>query len=210
MPSLGRVILAFAFAAAPLRAQGPSAAARYAELGFPSALGKPELAGLLQRVVDQLYLKGFRHLGDERDFDHGHFLFDGSGRLLAILYHTQELALHEPRGSEFGYLNPEKRNWIQWLDDGHIENADRYRRKAYPKTATWDWFLESQLPGLDENHTILDKMLDPALVALDVSKTKQWVFTRIPCGGDPIAPDSRDIRVLLPTKESVCLSLAGS
>jgi hypothetical protein len=210
MLPLGRLFLALGLAVGPLRAQEPAAAARYADLGFPAALGKTDLAGLLQLVVDRLYMKGFRHLGDERDFDHGHFLFDASGRPFAILYHTQELALHEPRGSDFGYLDPDQRNWIQWLDDGRVENAQRYRRKTYPNSATWDWFREAQLPGLDENHTILDKMLDPALVAVDISKTKQWVFTRKTCGADPIPPDSPDIRVVLPTKEAVCLALEGS
>lgn len=208
MQPLGLLLLAFGLASSPLRAQGP--AARYDELGYPSSLGKPELVGLLQRVVDQLYMKGFRHLGDERDFDHGHFLFDASGRPVAILYHMQELALHEPRGSAFGYLDPGKRNWIQWLADGRVENAERYRRKSYPKTAEWDWFREAELPDLELNHTILDKMLDPALVGLDPSKTKQWVFTRIPCRAGTFAPDSPDIRVLLPTKRPVCLELAGS
>ncbi|HEX4047846.1 MAG TPA: hypothetical protein VH309_08430 [Elusimicrobiota bacterium] len=208
MPLFGLLLLVSGLAASPLRAQGPSLG--YAELGYPPAIGKPVLAGLLQRVVDRLYMKGFRHLGDERDFDHGHFLFDASGRPLAILYHMQELALHEPRGSEFGYLDPAKRNWIQWLGDGRIENAERYLRKSYPKTAEWDWFREAELPDLEENHTILDKMLDPALVGLDPSKTKQWVFTRIPCEAGTFSPDSADIRVVLPTKQPVCLALAGA
>jgi hypothetical protein len=210
MLALGRLILALGLAVSPVRAQGPASPSRYAELGLPAALSKPALAGLLQLVVDRLYLKGFRHLGDERDFDHGHLLFDAGGRPLAILYHTQELALYEPRGSDFAYLDSGSRNWIQWLADGRIENAARYRRKTYPNTAAWDWFREAQLPGLDENHTILDKMLDPALVAVDVSKTKQWVFTRIPCGAESFAPDSGDIRVVLPTSEAVCLALGGS
>jgi hypothetical protein len=210
MLALGRLILALGLAVSPARAQAPAAASRYVELGLPATLTKPALAGLLQLAVDRLYLKGFRHLGDERDFDHGHLLFDASGRPLAILYHTQELALHEPRGSDFSYLDPGSRNWIQWLADGRVENAERYRRKSYPSTAAWDWFRVAQLPGLDENHTILDKMLDPALLAVDVSKTKQYVFTRIPCGAEATAPESGAIRVVLPTNEAVCLALGGS
>jgi hypothetical protein len=189
--------LALGLAVQPLRAQTP------VRPGFPPALPRAEFSGLLQRAVDQLYMKGFRHLGDERDFDHGHILFDAAGRPLAILYHTQELALDQPRGGEFAYLNPDGRNWIQWLSDGRVENAARYRRKAYPNSPFWDLFQLSELPDLERNHTILDKMLDPALVPLDVSRTKQWVFTRVSCGS---APD--DLRVLLPTREAVCLALS--
>src|ERR1700722_10749946 len=92
-----------------------ASAARSAESGLPGDLSRAGFESLLQRFVDQSYLKGFRHLGDERDFDHGHILFDASGKPVAILYHTQELALGQPRDSEFGYLNPETRNWIQWV-----------------------------------------------------------------------------------------------
>jgi hypothetical protein len=218
MSSLGRFLLALGLAASPHRVpslvaapRGPGAAvARYADLGFPPSLGKPELSALLQRVVDRLYMRGFRHIGDERDFDHGHFLFDASGRPLAILYHTQEFARHEPAGGPFGYLDPDGRNWIQWLPGGAVENARRYRRRTYPATASWDWFRESELPGLERNHTILDKMLDPRAVGLDAEKSKQWVFTRTPCGGSAPSPDSADIRVFLPTGAPVCLALAGS
>jgi hypothetical protein len=183
--------------------------ARFSEMGFPAALSRAGLESLLQSFVDQSYLKCFRHLGDERDFDHGHFLFDPAGKPVAILYHTQELAMYNTRRSGFGYINPQERNWIQWLEDGRVENAARYKRRDYPRTPTWDWFRETELPGLEAHHTILDKMLDPALLPIDAARTKQWVFTRVPCGGDAPSDDSKGLRILLPTRETACLALSS-
>jgi hypothetical protein len=175
------------------------------------ALTASAFQGLLQRFVDQAYLKGFRHLGDERDFDHGHLLFDAQSKLIAILYHTQELAGDHRPGGEFGYIDSGARNWIQWVDDGRVENAARYLRKSYPSTATWDYFRVLELPALRARHTVLPKMLDPKL-GVDAAKTAQWVFTRVSCSGASPAPGSGVMRVVLPTKvkEEVCLSLSAS
>lgn len=186
------------FAAAP---PPPPAAAP----AFP--LAAKDLEDLLQKFVDRVYLKGFRHLGDERDFDHGHILCDAASRPLAILYHTQELAKGEPAGSPYAYLDPARRNWLQWLDDGRIEDAAGYRRVAYPSGPSWNLFRMTELPGLDDNGTILDRMLEPSRVPLDVTKTAQWVFTRVPCGD---APPAASLRVVLPDRQPVCLSLSAS
>lgn len=171
-------------------------------------IGKEQFQALLQGFVGQVYQKAFRHLGDERDFDHGHILSGADGNAVAVMWHTQELALYEPVGGDFGYLNPQGRNWLQWLSDGRVENAQRYQRQSYPSGAAWDWFQASELPALKKNHTILDKMLDPALVAVDPDKTVQYVFTRVDCGRASLAPDSANMRVFLPTHEAVCLSLS--
>lgn len=167
--------------------------------------GQARLQGLLQRVVDKLYLKAFRHLGDERDFDHGHILFDKAKRPVAILYHTQETAYSNPTDSSFGYIDPKARNWIQWIGRDEIENADRYQRKEFPRSASWEWFQARRLPNLIKHHTIIDKMLDPNLVDMDdAASSLQWVFTRVPCG------KSKPFSVVLPTGEKVCLSLSLS
>jgi len=189
-----KIVIALALLAAPL----PGAAA---------GLEKGEFQALLQGFVSHAYQKAFRHLGDERDFDHGHVLSGSDGAPVAIMWHTQELALYEPAGSEFGYLDPGGRNWLQWISDGRVENADRYERKSYPASATWDWFLAADLPGLRKNRTILDKMLDPGQVSIDPAKTVQYVFTRVGCGRPSPAPDT-EMRVVLPSREPVCLSLA--
>ena len=207
MHRFGRLLFALSLLSVPSSRALPVLDARFAEPVFPQALSRSGFESLLQRFVNQSYLKGFRHLGDERDFDHGHILFEASGKPVAILYHTQELALGRPRGSEFAYLNPQARNWIQWIGDGRVENASRYERRDYPRTPTWDWFREMELPGLVSHHTILDKMLDPALLPVDVAKTRQWVFTRVPCSASPA---SKDLRILLPTQEPVCLALSVS
>jgi hypothetical protein len=210
MPSRGVLLLTLSLLLVRPAASGGVAGARFAELGLPAALSRTRLESLLQSFVDRSYSKGFRHLGDERDFDHGHLLFDLDGKPLAILYHTQELAQSQPRGGEFAYVNPAARNWIQWLDDGRVENAARYKRRDYPRTAAWNWFRAAELPGLEEHHTILDKMLDPALLSVDVAKTRQLVFTRVPCGGAVPFAEPDGLRVLLPTHEAVCLALSAS
>jgi hypothetical protein len=175
--------------------------------GSAIEVGTGQFQALLQAFVAQSYQKGFRHLGDERDFDHGHVLSGADGTPVAIMWHTQELALYEPAGGEFGYVDPGGRNWLQWISDGRVENAGRYERKSYPATAAWDWFRSADLPGLRKNRTILDKMLDPDRVSIDPSKTVQYVFTRVACGRASPAPGS-EMRVVLPTREAVCLSLA--
>jgi hypothetical protein len=124
---------------------------------------------------------------------------------VAILYHTQELA-GDHANDDFRYINPEARNWIQWISDGHIENAALYLRAQYPATATWDYFRALELPALQARHTVLPKMLDPKL-GVDAAKTQQWVFTKVSCGA---AASADEMRVVLPTKEEVCLSLSAS
>jgi hypothetical protein len=163
----------------------------------------PVLQKLLQRFVDSTYLKAFRHLGDERDFDHGHLLYDDDGRPVAVLYHTQELAHYAGKGTPFAYIDRGARNWIQWLDDGRVENAARYARRDYPRSPSWDWFRAQELPALREHHTILDKMLDPALLGFTPARSRQWVFTRGDCS-------TAAARVRLPGAQDVCLALSAS
>lgn len=175
----------------------------------PAAAAPPPLTpgafqALLQRFVNKEYLKGFRHLGDERDFDHGHLLFDDRSKLIAILYHTQELGGDHRPGSPYGYIDPAGRNWIQWVSDGRVENAARYQRKTYPKTPSWDCFRVLDLPALRARHTVLPKMLDPGL-GVDAAKTAQWVFTRTSCSSH-----AAGLRVFLPNKDKqrICLTLS--
>jgi hypothetical protein len=166
--------------------------------------GPAELQPLLQRFIDAEYGKAFRHLGDERDFDHGHVLMSPDGiHAAAILYHTQELAHREAAGSDFGYLPGRERNWLQWADSGKVENARTYARRDYPKTAAWDWFQARELPALAARGTVTDAMLDPERLGFSPAKSRQWTFSKIPCAS---ASASR-ISVTLPTGEPVCLSL---
>lgn len=165
------------------------------------------MQALLQRFIDAEYMKAFRHLGDERDFDHGHILFDAkTHRAAAILYHTQELAFYQKPGSPFGFLDPKGRNWLQWIDDpGRIENAAAYARKDYPRTGSWEWFTKMELPALELHHTVLAKMLDGKRLGLDTENSEQWVFTREAC---PVRPQPSTLFVTLPTRQRVCLALS--
>jgi hypothetical protein len=189
----------------------PAPAAGFASLGLPAALSKTRLQALLQGFVDLGYGRSFRHLGDERDFDHGHLLLDARTKApLAILYHTQELA-QAAATPDYGYIDPGARNWIQWLD-GRVENASAYERSSYPRSGLWDWFVARELPKLRSRHTITDKMLDPARLGAqsELAPSLQWTFTRVDCGAT--APDdaSNVIRVALPDRTPVCLSLGSS
>lgn len=193
MSTLASLVLGLVLAAAPARGQSPS------------SFGKLEFQDLLQRFVDEQYLKGFRELGEESDFDHGHLLFAAPtrgvapGRPIAILYHTQEL-------SQDGSANPAARNWLQWVEGGAVEDASRYLRKGYPRSASWDWFVLKELPDLRRRRTILDKMLDPALLGAEIARSDQWAFTRVECGGPPRGSDL--IGVLLPGGRRACLALS--
>lgn len=167
-------------------------------------LSAPRLQTLLQSFVASGYGRSFRVLGDENDFDHGHVLLDArTNSPIAILYHTQELAAD----SADGYLDAAGRNWIQWLDGRGIENARRYERAAYPRTASWDWFVAQELPLLRRRHTITDKMLDPALLGAEFSGSVQWTFTRVACDA---AAAAQRIGVVLPDRTTVCLDLDAS
>jgi hypothetical protein len=185
----------------PARSQ-PLAKAPAGALDLPSAFSKREFQSLLQRFVDEQYRKSFSRLGEEADFDHGHLLFDAKSpqRPVAILYHTQELS-PDPA------LDPQARNWIQWVDRGTVENAARYERKAYPTSVAWEWFQRKDLPALRQRHTILDKMLDPELLGAQVAESRQWIFSRIECGPEQDQPGADVARIVLPAGEKVCLAL---
>lgn len=171
------------------------------------AMSVTRFRNLLQRFVDKTYLTAFRHLGDERDFDHAHILFDPVTQIpQAILYHTQELAEYYPPGSGYEFIDPEARNWIQWIDTPAIKNARAYERRAFPRSAYWAWFVARKLPSYKKAHTIVDKMLDPALVGATAEGSLQWVFTRVDCGPPP-APSEPPMVIVLPTGQKVCLTL---
>lgn len=143
-------------------------------------LSKEEFRSLIQAAVDVMYLRGFRYLGDPRDFDHGHMLYSAKPPLtpgsmpsvLAILYHTQEEAFYYNKkdpGSRFGYLDRWARNWLQWVDNKKVENA----RKYVLKNIDYDYEL---------NHfTIHDDMLDHKRMGIAISPlySKQFVFTDV-------------------------------
>ena len=179
----------------------------YSALGLPPSLSKARLQSLLQSFVDTGYGRYFRHIGDERDFDHGHLLLNARTLSpVAILYHTQELA-HDAASADYSYLDASARNWIQWLDGRGIVNASLYERTAYPSSASWDWFVDRELPKLRKRHTITDKMLDPVRIGGELGPSLQWTFTQVACG-PALADESSDmIGVILPDRTPVCLAL---
>jgi len=177
---------------------------KFSELGFPAALSKDEFESLLQRFVDEQHRKSFMLLGDEKDFDHGHFLYSArsSDRPLAILYHTQEL-------TRYPSINHKDRNFIQWVDSGLINNAARYQRLTYTKKDKDYWQMQAELEALRENDTILDKMLDPERLGWKIAESKQWVFKRVDCGKKPPGFDANLIQVTMPAGNTACLTLSN-
>lgn len=144
---------------------------------------------MLQAFVNESWGSRFSALGDESDFDHGHLLLDArTGNPVAILYHTRELAVPAP----------EERSWIQWLDGRGVESAARYERSSYPSSASWDWFVARDLPRYKARHTVVERMLEPALLGFEPAPGPQWTFTRADCA------DAR-ITVAVPDRTSVCL-----
>ncbi|MBI5624040.1 MAG: hypothetical protein HY924_09695 [Elusimicrobia bacterium] len=167
--------------------------------GPAAGFGPAEFQPLLQRFVKERHGRSFLALGEEADFDHAHLLFrPGEDRPFALLYHTQELS-SDPS------LSDRNRNWLQWVGTGDVEDAKRYERRTYPRSAAWDWFLEIDLPSLRKRGTILDKMLDPSLLGSEETVSRQWVFQKTPCGGRLGGRDK--LRVDLPAGQQVCLGL---
>jgi len=183
----------------------------FEDQGFPKEFSKDRLQRLLQRVVDTVYMKGFRYLGEQADFNHGHILFV-SGNPVAILYHTQENAYYDHRnkpGSKYDYLNKSTRNWIQWLGNPDlVENANKYERTAYPDTLVWERFIRYSVPVFRDHYTITPPMLNPEFLGGEVTFELQWRFTKTtPNATRP--SDSNVVNVILPTGEIVFLILVN-
>lgn len=193
---------------------------KFADQKFPEHFDKERLKGLLQDVVKKIYFKGFRYLGDKKDFNHGHIVFigqqDGFPKPVAILYHTQEDALdfHQAQpGSKYDYLDRRARNWIQWLNNGKIENAGKYERKDYPKTISWKIFVDVFLPDYKRHFTIADQMIDPKFLGGEVVFSFQWFFVKSNCKNLPLNNAQKNlnsISILLPNKKRICLLLLNT
>lgn len=154
---------------------------------------------MLNRFSKEVYGKGFRYIGVDEDFFHGHVLFEKrqeSGKdvlyMRAILYHTQEEA-HKAHwdktvDSKYDYLDVTTRNWIQWFSDdshqdgAHIENARKYLdiKAKDPKQ-----FYEEVPPQKDLFYTIHSKNLDGEKLGFKVFAELSLNFHLEPCGGIP-------------------------
>jgi hypothetical protein len=163
----------------------------YSVLKLSRSLSKTEVAGYVQKFVDQTYGRAFRYLGDEEDFDHGHFLFNAKGECFAIVYHTQEGAhrahVKEP-GSKYDYLDGHERSWIQFLPDGHVEKAEPY---AFDDLSNpeWAWYYAA--------YTVVDAMLDPAKTGDASIRDFQLTFRQFDCSAKDLA--RRESRKFGPT-----------
>ncbi len=177
-------------------------------------LSKEELRSLIQTAVDTMYLKGFRYLGDPRDFDHGHLLYTTEQPLTAgamppvaaILYHTQEDAFDyhiQHPGSRFDYVDRWARNWVQLIHSKKVGNAQNF-------------VLKNLDYNYEINHfTIHEDMLDNKLIGVELSRgySKQFLFEdvsskNIPyeCRGDK----SNLVSIRIPSGEYKIIALLGN
>lgn len=191
---------------------------------LPSFLSVSRVEKLLNRFTQEVYGKGFRYLGVDQDFFHGHLLLErrqeGDKRVSyahAILYHTQEEA-HAAhwRGDvdpKYDYLNVTTRNWIQWLDESEerdgivIENARVYLDE---KTKEPKQFFEEVPPQETLFYTIHSKNLDEQKLGFTVYADLQFTFNEESCEGiqdNVYGYKQGPIRVVLPPSQTVCLNL---
>lgn len=162
---------------------------------FPSEFSDARIERLLSLVTKAIQNTGYRHLGVEEDFFHGHVLFEergfGEDRALvprAILYHTQESAhaAHWGEGvdKKYDYVDVTTRNWIQWFSDDPttdgtvIENARDYLDST--KKDPTPLFLVAP-PQHGEKYTIHSKNLDPERLGFTLYGEFQFDFRREDC-----------------------------
>lgn len=176
-------------------------------------LDKKEFRSLIQAAVDTMYFKGFKYLGDPRDFDHGHLLYstelpstpETMPPAVVILYHTQEDAFYYNKkdpGGRFDYLDRLARNWIQWIGSKKVENAKNY-------------LIETGSYNYEGHFTIHEDMLNHKLIGIELSPnySKQFLFSdvsdkNIPheCRGDK----SNLIVIRLPSGDYKTLALLSN
>src|SRR5690348_8455747 len=93
-------ILSLAIVASPAP-PAAQAGTKYEKFNFAKEISKDQLQKVIQTMVKQTYLVGFRTLGNAEDFFHGHVIYDGNNtKPELILFHTQEraflYALYDP------------------------------------------------------------------------------------------------------------------
>lgn len=180
---------------------------------FLAEFSHKRLQGLIQKMADVTYGKGFRYLGDDKDFYHGHVLYVRKSRKkraepVAILYHTQERAYYAHKynpGSRYDYLDAGMRNWIQWLDFGRVEDANLYKRTDYRDINPG--LVTRLLRGYEEHYTITDWMLDSKALGGETVATVQFLFMSTDlCKKSPVPAGCDDSFVInLPNGERVSL-----
>ena len=186
---------------------------------MPRDFTEKRIEKLLQDVVDTIYHKGFRYLGVDEDFFHGHLLFTmdkltDEGRFFpfAILYHTQESAKHAHWGSKvdkkYDYLNVQTRNWIQWLDGRHDRQIENARYYADESEKNLSLFFDVHDPIEGESFTIHAHNLSDAKLGYTIVGALQFEFYKSDCSDHPGLYTRGPVRVTLADGEEVCLLLS--
>jgi hypothetical protein len=166
---------------------------------------KEMLQEIVQRMTDQVYGKGFRHLGEKKDFDHCHLLLGEKQKPFAALCHTQEHAALYP-DTDYDYVDREGRNWIVWLNGtNRIENAKSFRfdkkpKKWPPGSAEFDEYTK--------HYTVTPFMIDPKkMVHEQTAEDVEFFFTKTECLQVPknVVEQSNVIRIKQKDGSSMCL-----
>ena len=193
---------------------------------LPEELTLTRIQSLLNRFSAATFGSGFKVIGDQRDFFHGHVLFtadsltrEGRMKPFAILYHTQEDAHDAHWGDgikvdrKFDYIDVRTRNWIQWLSESpetdglRIENARAYVNEAVRDPSV---FFGENVAVEGEHYTIHGKKLDAAKLGVKPIGEFQWEFYKMGCNDNigSLTYFSRGpLRVALPEQGDECLEV---
>jgi hypothetical protein len=179
---------------------------RYSSYSEIKPYKKEMLREIVQRMTDQVQGKGFKYLGEYKDFDHCHLLLGKNKKPFAALCHTQERAAEYP-GTPFDYVDKSGRNWIVWLDgSGKIENAMKYRFDQKPVS----WNSKVTFAEFESKYTVTPFMLDPKKLGHEQTEEDvEFIFTKTECpqASPNIIEDSNIIRVKLKNDSKICLAL---
>lgn len=160
----------------------------YKSLGLPNELSRSFLTMNLQSFYDQYYNVSFKHIGDWRDFDHGHLLKDATGALRGVLFHTQERASLAKPDSDYTFIDKSKRNWLLFTHRPfEFHNAYKFRftqrpafwNQEYEKNVSWDEYAQAG--------TVVELMLDPEKIGfkivpfMSLDKTEAFYFKKAKC-----------------------------
>lgn len=180
---------------------------RYKSLETSQFLSKEQFQILLQSFVNEKYLKAFKYLADERDFNHGHLIITDTKnpserRLLGILWHTQEGASDAAVGDKYDYIDKMGRNWIEWIaDPQRIDNAFMYKGTK-PAPGAHLWTLWESAEGAYTIHTEMLNLGVPILTS-----GYQVFFREIPCPAAEFPKSSNKIKIQMPSGTTTCLAL---
>jgi hypothetical protein len=202
---------------------------KYERTSLSQTFRKDQVESLLQSLAIRAVHTGYRNFGVRFDLFHGHILFRKSDSSpVLILYHNQENASDFPDDSKYGFYDKKFRNVLQWVDNPNkVENANNYRYSylALARQAFKSKYKRDSIKIYFDAFGFDVDFLDPNQLGMQLASThSQYVdydpfvtvtfeFFRFSCESVPPAvvnsPISNFIRIYVPQKGIICLSLGG-